>query len=70
MHYIQFMLILSLSQVRFDPIFLLIKANEALSLLEETSPKEKDTTMEVALNPYTCEVVIKRLNVLRASGSC
>ena len=44
MHYIQFMLILSLSQVRFDPIFLLIKANEALSLLEETSPEETDKT--------------------------
>ena len=70
MHYIQFMLILSLSQVRFDPIFLLIKANEALSLLEETIPEETDKTMEVALNPYTCEVVIKRLNVLGASGSC
>ena len=55
--------------LRFDQIFSLIKANEALSLSEETSPEETDKTMAVALNPYTCEVVIKRLNVPGASSS-
>ena len=50
-------------------LFFLIKANEALSLSEETSPEETEKTMAVALDPYTCEVVIKRLNVPGASGS-
>ena len=31
--------------------FLLITANEALSLSEETNPEETDKTMLVALNP-------------------
>ena len=50
--------------------FFLIKANEALSLSEETIPEETDEAMAVALNQYTCKVVIKRLNTPGASGSC
>ena len=46
-----------------------MKANEALSLPEETNPEETDETMAVALNPYKCKVVIKRLNVPGASSS-
>ena len=69
MHRIQFILILSFFPLRFDQIFPLIKAKEALSLSEETNPEETDETMAVALNPYTCEVVIKRLNVPGASSS-
>ena len=69
MHRIQFILIVSFFPLRFDQIFSLIKANEALSLPEETNPEETEKTMEVALNPNTCEVVIKRLNVPGASSS-
>ena len=69
MHRIQFILILSFFPLRFDQTFSLIKANEALSLPEETNPEETDETMAVALNPYTCKVVIKRLNVPGASSS-
>ena len=68
-HRIQIILILSFFPLRFDQIFSLIKANEALFLPEETNPEETDETMAVALNPYTCKVVIKRLNVPWASSS-
>ena len=68
-HRIQIILILSFFPLRFDQIFSLIKAKEALSLSEEANPEETDETMAVALNPYTCEVVIKRLNVPGASSS-
>ena len=67
MHRIQFILILSFFPLRFDQIFSLIKANEALSLPEETNPEETDETMAVALNHR--KVVIKRLNVPGASSS-
>ena len=58
MHHIQFILILSFFQFGFDQIFLWIRANEALSFSEETSPEETEKTMAVAMKPYTCEVVI------------
>ena len=38
--------------------------------LSPFSPEETDKAMAVALDSYTCEVVIKRLNVSGASGSC
>ena len=71
MHHIQFILIPSFFPIKnLIQFFLLIKAKEVLSLSEETSPEETDEAMAVALNPYTCEVGIKRLNVPGASGSC
>lgn len=43
--------------------------NDASNLSDEVSPEATEETMTVALNPHTCQVVIKSLNAPCASSS-